>query len=48
MIVFYPPEVQSWLDTFMPFVVDGQLENPTSEARKAFEKFKAWSWEQDQ
>lgn len=47
----YPTEIQKLVDTFDPYreaISSKQFDRIPPEAVDAFNKFKQWSWEQDQ
>ena len=50
-ILGYPPEIQQLVDAFDPYrkdILSKNLSAVPSEALAAYNKFKSWTWEQDQ
>ena len=50
-LIKYPDEIEKLMKVYEPYVNhihDGKIENVPEEVSEAFEKVKAWAWEQEQ
>ena len=50
-LIKYPDEIEKLMKVYEPYadhINDGKLENAPKEVIEAFEKVKAWAWEQEQ
>ena len=50
-LIKYPDEIEKLKKVYEPYVNhihDGKIENVPEEVSEAFEKVKAWAWEQEQ
>ena len=50
-LIEYPEEIEKLMKMYEPYadcINDGKIENVPKEVAEAFEKEKAWAWEQEQ